>query len=56
MIDVKINGKVIARAENEEQKKIYILDFLGVSNKEIAARLNISLESVIKLTEGGATR
>jgi DNA-directed RNA polymerase specialized sigma24 family protein len=56
MFDVKINGVVIARAENEQQKKIYILDFLGVSNKEIADRLNISLKFVARFTEGGSTR
>lgn len=56
MFDVKVNGVVIARAENERQQEIYTLDFLGVSNDEIAARLDISLKSVTKYTEGGSTR
>lgn len=56
MFDVKVNGKVIARAENVQQKKIYTLNFLGCSNQEIAAQLNLSLKSVTRYTETGATR
>ncbi len=56
MFDVKANGKVIARANTEQESKIYKLDFRGLPNKEIAARLNIPLESVTRYTEGGATR
>jgi DNA-directed RNA polymerase specialized sigma24 family protein len=56
MFDVEVKGVVIARAENEQQKKIYTLDFLGVSNKEIADRLHIPLKSVTRFTEGGSTR
>lgn len=56
MFDVKVNGKVIARASTEEESRIYKLDFKGLKTKEIAASLHLPLEFVKRFTEGGATR
>lgn len=56
MFDVEVNGKVIARAETEEESRIYKLNVKGLKNNEIAAALHIPLSSVTRFTEGGATR
>ena len=56
MFDVKVKGKVIARAETEEQSKIYELNYNGLKNEDIAAALHISLSAVTRYTEDGATR
>jgi len=56
MYDVIVDGAVIAKAENVEQETIYILNYNGMGNKDIAYLLSIPLESVIRFTEGGATR
>ena len=56
MFDVMVNGRMIARAENVEQETIYILNYEGMGNDDIASLLSISPESVTRFTEGGATR
>jgi DNA-binding NarL/FixJ family response regulator len=56
MFDVKVNGKVIAKAENEMQSSIYKLSFKGLKNIEIASALHIPILTVRRFTEGGATR
>jgi DNA-binding NarL/FixJ family response regulator len=56
MYDVKVKGKVIARAETELESRIYKLDFKGLKNEDIASRLHISLDFVKRFTDGGATR
>lgn len=56
MFDVLCDGKKIARAENAEQETIYILNYKGMGNEDIARLLGIPLKSVTSLTEGGATR
>ena len=56
MFDVKVNGKVIARAETEQESKIYKLNFRGLKNGDIAVALHIPLSFVTRFTEGGATR
>jgi DNA-directed RNA polymerase specialized sigma24 family protein len=56
MFDVKVNGKVIARANTEEESKIYKLDFKGLKKEEIAAALHLPLEFVKRYTEGCSTR
>ena len=56
MFDVIVDGVRIARAENEEEETIYILNYKRMENKDIAYLLGIPLESVTRLTEGGATR
>jgi DNA-binding NarL/FixJ family response regulator len=56
MFDVKVKGKVIARASTEEESRIYKLDFEGLKTKEIAASLHLPLEFVKRYTEGYSTR
>ncbi|MBE9594633.1 MAG: hypothetical protein IMF19_14270 [Proteobacteria bacterium] len=56
MIGIVVDGKLIARAENVEQQTIYILNYNGMVNEDIAYLLSIPLESVTAFTEGGATR
>lgn len=56
MFNVVVEGKVIARAETALQSRIYTLNFLGVSNREIAVMLEIPLKQVTRFTEGGSTR
>jgi len=56
MINVIVDGAVIARAENVEQETIYILSYDGMADEDIAYLLSIPLESVTRYTEGGATR
>lgn len=56
MFDVICEGVRIARAENAEEETIYILNYQGMGNEDIAYLLGIPLESVTRYTEGGATR
>jgi outer membrane protein assembly factor BamE (lipoprotein component of BamABCDE complex) len=56
MFDVMCDGNLIARAENVEQETIYILNYKGMGNEDIAYLLGIPLKSVTRFTEGGAIR
>jgi len=56
MYDVLCDGVQIARAENVEQETIYILNYKGMGNKDIAYLLGIPLKAVTRFTEGGAGR
>ena len=56
MIDVIVDGALIARVENVEQETIYILSYDGMADEDIAYLLSIPLESVTILTEGGGRK
>jgi DNA-directed RNA polymerase specialized sigma24 family protein len=56
MFDVKVNGKVIARASTEVESEIYKLDFEGLESETIADILHIPIHIVNTFTKGYATR
>ena len=56
MYDVIVDGAVIAKAENVEQETIYILNYNGMGNEDIAYLLSIPVKNVTRYTQGGTTR